>query len=394
MLERLRRIFSPKKHEIEFNRQLEQLRKQAPVPILWLFGKTQTGKTSIIKFLTGADDAEIGEGFRPCTRFSREYGFPAAEAPLLTFLDTRGVAEPSYDPAEDLARFDAQAHLVIVTVKLLDHAQQNVIEHLRAIRRAKSRRPILLVLTCLHEAYPQRQHPPEQDWHDGVFNPDSEDIWRDLKRSLSEQKRRFEGLVDAVVAIDLTPAEEGFAVPDYGGAQLKDKIIELLPAAYRQTLLTLERSISDLEELFAVRSLPHILGYSTLAATAGAFPIPWVDLLILPAIQTHMIYHLAQLYGQPLSAGRFLEIAGTLGIGIAFRQALRELVKVIPYVGSVAGGALAGASTFALGKAFCYYYRAVHQGHVPSAQELKSYYRDQLSQAQKYWSISAKGAPP
>ena len=54
------------------------------------------------------------------------------------------------------------------------------------------------------------------------------------------------------------------------------------------------------------------------------------------------------------------------------RQAAREVVKFIPYVGSVAGGALAGTSTFALGKAFCYYYSSVHQGHVPRAEELSS----------------------
>ena len=102
-----------------------------PVPVFWLYGKTQSGKTSIIKYLTGAEAAEIGQGFKPCTRHSREYHFPTPEAPLLTFLDTRGIDEPSYDPAEDLARFDEQAHVVVVTVKALDHAQQNVMEHLR-----------------------------------------------------------------------------------------------------------------------------------------------------------------------------------------------------------------------------------------------------------------------
>ena len=99
-------------------RSLDHLRQHTPVPVFWLFGKTQSGKTSIIKFLTGADDAEIGQGFRPCTRFSRQYQFPTGEAPLLTFLDTRGVDEPGYDVAEDLARFDPQAHVVIVTVKV------------------------------------------------------------------------------------------------------------------------------------------------------------------------------------------------------------------------------------------------------------------------------------
>src|SRR5207244_1947390 len=97
-------------------------------------------------------------------------------------------------------------------------------------------------------------------------------------------------------------------------------------------------------------------------ATAGAVPIPWVDLMILPGIQTQMIFHLARLHGQELSGARFLELASTLGMGMVVRQAVREVMKFIPFVGSVASGALAGASTFALGKAFCYYYRSVHQG--------------------------------
>ena len=42
----------------------------------------------------------------PCTRTSRVYPFPTPEVPLLTFLDTRGVDEPGYDPAEDIAAFD------------------------------------------------------------------------------------------------------------------------------------------------------------------------------------------------------------------------------------------------------------------------------------------------
>src|SRR5206468_592182 len=103
---------------------------------------------------------------------------------------------------------------------------------------------------------------------------------------------------------------------NYGGARLRDVLLEALPAAYRQTLIALDEATKELQDLFARRALPHILGYSSMAATAGAFPIPWVDLLILPGIQTRMIYHLANLYGQPLSAQRFLELAGSLGMGM------------------------------------------------------------------------------
>jgi uncharacterized protein (DUF697 family) len=388
VLEKVKNLLKSYSPHKGFQEAWEKLRQRTPIPVIWLFGKTQSGKTSIIKFLTNADQAEIGEGFKPCTRFSRQYQFPIPEAPLLTFLDTPGLDDPGYDPAEDLARFNTLAHVLIVTVKVMDHAQENVLKHLRSIRRG---RPTLLTLTCLHEAYPQQQHPQPYPFESGL---ESLSAPEDLRRSLLEQSRRFEGLYDQVVPIDLTRPEDGFVDHDYGGERFKQALLELLPLGYRHSLITLDQSTRELQSLFARRALPHIAGYSTLAATAGAIPVPWIDLLILPGIQTRMIYHLAQLYGQPLTGARFLELASTLGLGLMVRQATREVAKVIPIVGSVAGGALAGASTFALGKAFCYYFQAVHQGHVPKAEDLRRYYHEQLTQAEKLWArapLSSRG---
>jgi uncharacterized protein (DUF697 family)/predicted GTPase len=385
MLAKLKYLFGAPAADGELRNRLDKLRQRAPVPVFWLFGKTQSGKTSIIKYLTGAEEAEIGNGFRPCTRFSRRYEFPTAEAPLLTFLDTRGVDEPGYDLREDLDQLSAQAHVLVVTVKAMDHAQGNILNHLRTIRNAHPTRSVVLALTCLHEAYPQQQHVQPYPFAAGLDPPSAPET---LRRSLLEQARRFEGLADASVPLDLTPPAEGFNDPEYGGPRLKQTLVEVLPKAYRQTLLTLDLAMRELQDYFSRRALPHIVGYSTLAATAGAIPVPWLDLLLLPGIQTRMIYHLAQLYGQPLSAARFLELASTLGLGMLFRQATRELVKFIPFVGSVASGALAGASTFALGKAFCFYYQAVHQGHVPRPEELRHYYQEQLALARREWALA------
>jgi uncharacterized protein (DUF697 family) len=408
MFEKLKRVFSTKPRDEQLQQRLDELRKRTPRPVFWLFGKTQSGKTSLIKFLTGAEDAEIGQGFRPCTRFSRQYEFPTPEAPLLTFLDTRGMDEPGYDAAEDIARFNELAHVVVVTVKVLDHALENVLVNLRKIREAQPTRPVILALTCLHEAYPQQQHPqpypfaevrsakadfrfvppaPEQT---GNGQAGAEPAVTNLYTSLEEQRRRFEGLVDATVPIDLTPPVEGFNDPNYGGETLKQVLLDALPAAYRQTMITLDEATHELQDLYAQHALPHILGYSSLAASAGSIPIPWLDLLVIPGIQTRMVYHLAQFYGQPLTANRFLELAGSMGLGVIVRQAVRELVKFIPYVGSVAGYALAGASTFALGKAFCYYYSAVHKGHVPKPEDLRRYYQEQLAVAEKHWTEMRK----
>jgi len=400
MLDKVRQWFTSHR-DAQLQQRLDLFRERTPVPVFWLFGKTQSGKTSLIKYLTGADDAEIGHGFKPCTRYSRQYEFPTADAPLLTFLDTRGMDEPGYDPAEDLAQFNDLAHVVVVTVKVLDHAQERMLQHLRRIRKSKPSRPIVLVLTCLHEAYPQQQHPepypfassnsdvqdstPAASVHLGHEALDGKNIPDPLLRSMREQQERFHGLVDRMVPVDLTRPEEGFSNSAYGGEQLKQALLQVLPDAYRHTLLALDEVTRKLQDLYARQALPRILGYSTLAATAGAIPIPLLDLLILPGIQSQMIYHLARFYGQPLSATHFLELASTLGLGMLLRQASREVVKFIPYVGSVAGGVVAGASTFALGKAFCYYYRAIHQGHVPQAEDLRRYYHEQLALAEREW---------
>ncbi len=90
MFKRAKEWFSAEGRQASLQEGMEKLREKTPTPVLWLFGKTQTGKSSLVRFLTGAADAEIGEGFRPCTRYSRQYDFPTSEVPLLRFLDTRG----------------------------------------------------------------------------------------------------------------------------------------------------------------------------------------------------------------------------------------------------------------------------------------------------------------
>jgi uncharacterized protein (DUF697 family) len=390
MLERVRRLFSRSARESELREHLERLRPKLPVPVFWLFGRTQSGKTSLIKYLTGAERAAIGKGFEPCTRFSSRFQFPSAEAPLITFLDTRGLDEPGYDSAEDLAQFGTEAHVVVVTVKAMDHGQENVLVNLRALRKENPARPVLLVLTCLHEAYPQQQHPTPYPFNaDGERDAAGVPVPEGLTRSLTEQRERFGGLYDRVVAVDLTAGEEGFAEPEYGGEMLRAALLDLLPAALRQTLLTLKEAMSDLQDLYEQQALPYVVGYSTLAATAGTIPVPLLDLAILSGIQSRMVYHLAKLYGQPMDPKRFLELAGTLSGSIIFGQGLRELIKLVPYFGTVAGavtcGAAAGATTFALGKAACYYYSSVHRGHVPRPEELKRYFNEQLPRAAAHW---------
>jgi uncharacterized protein (DUF697 family) len=361
--------------------ELAKVREQAPAPVFWLLGKTQSGKSSVVRALTNADDAEIGSGFRPCTKTSRRFPFPTAEAPVLEFFDTRGLGEPGYDPGEDIAALQTVAHLVLVTCRITDFATVELRTQLGAIRAANPQRPVVLILTCLHEAYPQQQHPQYPESIDGFAD--------EIKTLVVRHKQDFAGLFDELVLVDFTKPVEGFTEPNYGLDALQAKLLAMLPGAYRETLKHLRDAQTQFRDRRYQQAVPVLVGYSTLAATAGAFPIPFVDLLMLPSIQTRMIHELAQRSGNPQASTRFLELSASAGLGLLATVALRQVAKFIPYVGSVVGAGLAGGSTYALGRAFLEYDRRVHDGHVPSEADVAEIYKEHLKQSESRWKRTA-----
>ena len=377
----------------DLDKTLAELRTKTPAPVFWLLGKTQSGKTSIVRFLTGAEDAAIGSGFRPCTKTSRLYQFPTADAPLLTFLDTRGVDEPGYDPTEDIAAFDPKAHVIIVTAKATDFAQGNVRTALERIRHASKSRPVVLAITTLHEAIPREPHPQPYPFTELATNPHApipESVPQHLRECIDEHRRAFGDLFDHCVPIDLTKSEDGFAEPNYGGAQLKQTLLNVLPAAYRQTLLRLKEATDVLKDAHLRHAMPIVLGYTSVAGTAGAVPLPFVDMVLLPGIQARMAHHLAEIYGQPMTADRLKELGAAGGVGMVARTLARQAVKFIPFVGSAVGATVGAASTYALGRALCYYFEAVCEGHVPSPDALRKVYHEQYVAAEKQWKADHK----
>jgi uncharacterized protein (DUF697 family) len=375
---------SRKMTEEEFRRATDGLVRRTPVPVLWLFGKTGSGKSSIVRYLTGLSGIEIGSGFKPQTRFSARYDFPDESEPLLRFLDTRGLGEVAYDPQEDIAAFGDEAQLMIVVVRAMDHALEEIVSALRMIRKSAPRRPVVLVLTSLHDAYPGRQHPVEDPFGQGPF-PLPDGIDEGLHRSIALQYERFKGLFDRAVPIDLTPEAEGFENPNFGGVRLKAAIVESLPAAYRQTLLQLEDIVAPLKDLARRRAMPVILAFSTLSATAAAVPVPWIDIPVVMALQSQLAYKLARIYRQPIDAKIIAQVSGALGGRIAMRMAIREGLKFIPWVGMATNAAAVFAYTFAGGMAWKRYFTAVRAGHVPSEEELKSVFQTQLQRASELW---------
>ena len=377
----------------QFEQQQRDLLKQTPVPVLWLFGKTGSGKSSIVRYLTGATQAEIGNGFRPQTTNSSRYDFPESEHPIIRFLDTRGLGEAGYDPNDDLKQFDGSTHVLVVVARVMDHALEEIIVPLRTIRAARPKRPVVLVLTWLHEAYPFQQHPVPDPFQlaegtngdEVALRPSSQTTLPELSRSLAEQERRFTGLVDRIVPIDLTQPEDGFEVPDYGGHRLEETLIEVLPAACRQAILHLDDVRKSLRDLTARKAMPTIIAYSSMAATAAATPLPLVDIPAVMGIQSRLIYLLAEMYDQKMSADILLKMAGAAAGQVALRFAVKAPLKFIPFVGQTANAAMAFAYTFSLGKACCWYFGEIRNGHAPLPEDLNKVWSDQLEEAVSVW---------
>jgi uncharacterized protein (DUF697 family) len=360
-----------------------EAQRRQPPPVLWLLGKTQAGKTATIHALTGSSKAEIGNGFAPCTPRSQFYDFPS-EAPLVRFLDTRGLGEVSYDPSEDINYCEAQAHLVMAVIKAADPNQEAVFDVLREVRRRHSDWPIVVVQTGLHELY----RAGSEHLQPYPFGTDAEaDLPRALMSPLSQQRLRLGELHGRGrvlwVPVDFTRAEDGFAPQFYG----LDALWEAIDTASGWALEASLRADPNIRDHYARAAHPYILGYSATAAGLGAIPL--ADMALVPALQLKLLHRLARLYRLEWTRRNSSEFFGLLGAGVlagyGIHWAGRGLVKLIPVwgqsVGAVWSASGSAAITYALGKTACEYLARKGRGMELDRTSLRSVYQQALSSA-------------
>lgn len=365
-------------------------------PVVWLLGKVQSGKSSIIHAITGHPAAEIGGGFKACTRTARIFDFPP-EAPAIRFLDTTGLGEVGYDPAEDLAELEQRAHAVLAVARAMDPQQGEILDVLGAVRRRHPDWTIVLAQTCLHEAYPDgADHPP----YDALSSAPGLD---DLRRSLAYQARPFEALPGSgavlAVPVDLTRPEDGYAEARYG----LDALLAALERAGLTGMQVVLRALAERRvDTTAGRARPHVVGYALAAAASDLFP--GVGLVTVPTIQGKLLHSLGRLYGvrwDRARLGRFIASLGTgTALGIALSLGARQLGKLVPVYGQTAGAAAASATsfsvTYALGAAACHFLGAARGGDA-QAGEVARVYRRSLNEAfgiVRRRRTAASSAPP
>ena len=100
--------------------------------------------------------------------------------------------------------------------------------------------------------------------------------------------------------------------------------------------------------------------FTAVCGVIGLQPIPLADLPVLTSLQTLMVGLVIHTSGKSVSprlVGEFLGALGlNIGAGILFRESARAIIKIVPLWGNAVSGFVAGAGTYAIGRAAIAYF--------------------------------------
>lgn len=360
---------------------LETVREKLPTTEAILIGKTQSGKSSIVRGLTGVSAEIVGQGFRPHTKHTNQYTYPNDDLPLLIFTDTVGLGEAQKNTdsiiqelTDKLQASNHQARVVILTVKINDFATETLAQVAQNLRQLSPKIPYLLVVTCLHEIYPSQSddHP--------AYPPNVEDI----NRAFNQLKEDFQGLYDDAILIDFTLEEDGYTPVFYGLETLRDSIAKQLPEAESVAIhQLLEGETSEkIGNLYRDVARRYIWAFSVAAATLAAVPLPFATMPVLTTLQVSQITLLGKLYGQILTPSQAGGIVSAIAGGFLAQSIGRELIEFIPGLGSIIAASWAGAYTWALGEGACVYFGDLMGGKKPNPAQIQTVMQEAFKQAQ------------
>ncbi len=385
---------------------LAQIRAELPTTQVILIGKPQTGKSSIVRAMTGASPEIIGQGFRPHTTHIQRYTYPTEDLPLLIFTDTIGLGEGQQTQdaivqelqtllaaAPDTPETQA-AKIIILTVKVNDFATDSLQQVIQQLRHDHPEVPCLLAITCLHELYPT----PQTD-HD-AYPPQ----WPDLQRASAALDEQFSTWCDGqrpasghrTVLIDFTLEEDGFDPVFFGLNAFVEALADLLPEAEARMIHQLleQAPLGDqIGGLYREAGRRYILPFAVMAATLAAVPLPFATMPVLTSLQVTLIGLLGRLYGQSLSVSQAGGVASAIAGGFLAQMIGRELIKFIPGFGSVVAASWAAAYTWALGEGACVYFGDLLGGHKPDPKKIQDTMKQAFQEARerfKHTKVTAK----
>lgn len=117
----------------------------------------------------------------------------------------------------------------------------------------------------------------------------------------------------------------------------------------------------------------------------GFIPVPLVDFIAITGVQLDMVYRLCRIYEIDFSTQAVRGVlASLIGAGVPLQPLLTSSIKMIPGVGAAAGffaaPALAGATTYAVGRVFVEHFETGGTLLTFDANKMKAHFERALAE--------------
>ena len=311
---------------------------------LAVFGKTGVGKSTLVNAIFGEAVAATGIG-RPVTQGSHLYVHRTGK---LGIYDTQGleVGRDTDRLIGELQRFihhsrtmpfHEQVHLAWYCVRASDRRFEDT-EATFIRKLAELELPVVLVFTQV----PGRRDPSGRL----LIAPDALEL-ADQVAGLGLPVHQGRPVLVNAVADPFTGVEQ------HGLLELLDASFRLAPDEAAEALVAAQK----IDPARKAEAANRAVNAATAAATAAGFtPIPMADAAILVPIQIGMMAKIANIYDIPMERATIASLAATTVTTQTGRAAATGLLKLVPGVGTIAGGAItggvAGTVTYAVGQAW------------------------------------------
>ena len=190
---------------------------------------------------------------------------------------------------------------------------------------------------------------------------------REMKKAIEDENLDVVNVIP-VLALDYE-VDDDYVVKAYGLDTLISIMEEVLPEELEDTLSNVQKASLDLK---IKKSQAAVATAAATAAGIGAAPIPFADAAVLIPTEITMIASITAFFGCELSKSVLTSlvssVVGTAGATFLGRTVVSNLCKLIPGVGTVAGGTISGATaslmTTALGEAYIGIMVAMFKGEI------------------------------
>ena len=171
-----------------------------------------------------------------------------------------------------------------------------------------------------------------------------------------------------VLAQDMDFDDE-YVARAFGLDTLVEVMSAALPSELQDTLQNMQKVSLESKKKMSQAAVATAVAA---AAATGASPIPFSDAALLIPVQVSMIAGITAIFGLDISKSFLTAFVsstiGTAGATVLGKTAVSNLLKMIPGVGSVAGGAISGSTagllTAALGEAYIGIMEMVFKGDM------------------------------